>query len=101
MIRLRHKILLHAFQVLDQLILIGVFVGCYLLLPESGQPRNVGELLRRHFDGQEIVGMALLILSWSLVFASTVHYQANRLTTLTSQALQLIKANSLATCLLF
>jgi exopolysaccharide biosynthesis polyprenyl glycosylphosphotransferase len=101
MIRLRHKILLHAFQGLDQLILIGVFLGWYLLLPESGKPRDFSELLRRNFDGQEIMGMALVALGWYLIFASTVRYQANRFTTLTSQALELIKANSLATFLLF
>jgi exopolysaccharide biosynthesis polyprenyl glycosylphosphotransferase len=101
MIRLRHKILLHTFQVLDQVILIGVFLGWYLLLPEGGEPRNVGELLRRNFDGQEIMGMALLALGWYLIFVSTVHYQGNRFTTLASQALELIKANSLATFLLF
>jgi exopolysaccharide biosynthesis polyprenyl glycosylphosphotransferase len=101
MIRLRHKILLHAFQVLDQLVLIGVFLGWYLLLPESGEPRSVGELLRRNFDGQEMMGIGVLVLGWYLIFLSTVHYQANRFTTLASQALELIKANSLATFLLF
>src|SRR5687767_9094535 len=101
MIRLRHKILLYAFRVLDQLILLSVFLGWYLLLPESGSPRNLGELVQRNFDGQEIVGMALLLLGWCLIFASTVHYQANRFTTLTSQTLELIKATSLATFLLF
>jgi exopolysaccharide biosynthesis polyprenyl glycosylphosphotransferase len=100
-IRLRHKILLHAFQVLDQLLLVGVFLGWYLLLPESGGPRGIGELLRRNFDGQEILGMAVLAIGCYLIFASTVHYQANRFTTLRSQLIELVKANSLATCLLF
>ena len=101
MIRLRHKILLHAFQALDQVILVSVFLGWYLLLPESGGPRSFTELLRRDFDQQEIMGMALLALGWYVVFASTVHYQANRFTTLTSQTLELVKANTLAAVLLF
>jgi exopolysaccharide biosynthesis polyprenyl glycosylphosphotransferase len=101
MIRLRHKVLLHAFQALDQLVLIAVFLGWYLLLPASGESRDVGELLGRNFDGQEIMGMALVLLGWYLIFGSIVHYQANRFTTLASQALELTKANSLATFLLF
>jgi exopolysaccharide biosynthesis polyprenyl glycosylphosphotransferase len=101
MIRLRHKILLHAFQVLDQLILVSAFLGWYLAFPQNGEPRSIGELLRRNFDGQEIMGMALLAAGWYSIFASCVHYQGNRFTTLTSQAWELAKANSLATALLF
>ena len=101
MIRLRHKILLHAFQVLDQIILVGVFLACYILLPQTGQPRSLAELLNRNFDGQEIAGMALLPVGWFVIFASTVHYRGNRFTTLSSQALELLKANTLATFLLF
>jgi len=101
MIRLRHKILLHAFQVLDQMILVGVFLACYVLLPQSGQPRSLAELLQRNFDGQEIAGMALLQVGWLVMFSSTVHYRGNRFTTLSSQALELLKANTLATFLLF
>ena len=101
MIRLRHKILLHAFQVFDQLILVGVFVAWYVLLPQTGQPRGLDELLNRNFDAQEILGMALLPVGWFVIFAVTVHYRGNRFTTLASQAVELIKANSLATFLLF
>lgn len=101
MIRLRHKVLLHAFQGLDQVILIGMFLGWYLLLPESGEPRSMAELLRRNFDQQEVMGMALLALGWYVIFASTVRYQANRLTTLRSQALELVRANTLASVFLF
>ncbi len=99
MIRLRHKILLHAFRGLDQFILIGAFLAWYLLLPTS-ETRSLAQLLGRSFDGQETIGIVLLVAGWYLIFAATVHYQANRLTTLRSQALEVVKANTLATLLL-
>jgi exopolysaccharide biosynthesis polyprenyl glycosylphosphotransferase len=101
MIRLRHKLLIHAFRVLDQFIVIGAALTWYLLLPETVEIRSVDELLKRRFDGQEIIGAVLLALGWFVIFASTVRYDANRFTTVASQSLELIKANTLAAFLLF
>ena len=96
MIRLRHKLLIHAFRVLDQLIVVGSALTWYLLLPETAEIRSIDELLQRRFDGQEIAGITLLMAGWFAIFASTIRYNANRFTTLASQALELIKANTLS-----
>lgn len=101
MMRLRHKLLIHAFRVLDQFMLIGTLLLLVALVSEHGNFRFIRELIEGSHPARELAGGALLIITWVFIFSSMVHYDANRFTTLKSVIQGLLKATTLATFVLF
>ena len=100
MIRLRHKLFIYALRVFDQVLLVGTLLiafdvfGCY---------QGTGSLLyltRNYYDLRFLFGIMLLGLCWLWVFNALVSYQTNRLRSLKSQLIDVLKAYSVAAFLL-
>jgi exopolysaccharide biosynthesis polyprenyl glycosylphosphotransferase len=101
MLRLRHKLFIYALRIYDQFLLIVVFLA---LLDIFGRYRGTGSLLylsRNYYDLRFGFGIGLLGLSWIWIFDLLVSYQTNRLKSLKSQMLDVVKAYSAASFLLF
>lgn len=99
MIRLRHKIFIYALRILDQVILwstLGVIVA---LSSPTGMTR-VMNLLHGRFAQYDPPGLMILGFSWFLLFNSLVHYETNRLKSLQSQILDVVKATTASAFLL-
>ena len=101
MMRLRHKLLIHAFRVFDQALLVAALAVWIALIPEHGSFAYVRELMDEMYGWREILGLAFLVLGWVIIFSSVIHYDANRFTTLTSSVWALIKATTGSAFLLF
>lgn len=100
MIRLRHKFLIQGFRVFDQLVLVGVFVLLVGMLEEKGNFYFVKEVLAKSYQAYEGLAMFGVLLGWFFIFNKLVHYDANRFTTLKSQALEIAKAMAITSLLL-
>ncbi|MEI6673569.1 MAG: sugar transferase [Verrucomicrobiota bacterium] len=95
MIRLRHKLLIHMFQLVDQLVLLGAAVGMIYFQPGI-VPQGDGQLLDATFRLEDAILMAIVALGWILIFDFFIHYKADRLVALHTQLRCLVKATGLA-----
>lgn len=101
MMRLRHKLLIHAFRVFDQVLLVCALAVWIALIPEKGSFGYIRELLNEVYGWREIMGLLVLVLGWVIIFNTIIHYDANRFTTLTSAVWALTKATTCSAFLLF
>lgn len=101
MMRLRHKLLIHAFRVFDLVLMLGVLAVWIALIPERGSFAYIHEVMGEMYGWREICGVLGLLLGWVVIFNTFVHYDANRFTTLTSAVMGLVKATSVCAFLLF
>lgn len=101
MMRLRHKLLIHAFRVFDQALLVCALAVWIALIPEKGSFAYIQELLNEVYGWREIMGLLVLVLGWIIIFNSIIHYDANRFTTLTSSAWAIAKATTCSAFVLF
>lgn len=101
MMRLRHKLLINAFRVFDQVLLVGVLTVLIAVITEKGSFRYVNELLGETYGYREIFGILMLLSGWVAIFNTFVHYDANRFTTLASSIAALMKATTVSTFVLF
>jgi len=99
MIRLRHKIFIHALRVLDQGLLFVTLGGVIAFSGESGHER-VQQLLRGQPSANDLLGLLVLGLAWLAIFNGVVHYETNRLKSLRSQLLDVVKATAASAFLL-
>ena len=100
MIRLRHKILLQGFMIFDQVILIGSFLLVAGIVEERGHFEFVLEMLDKSYQAKEGLAIVLTLAGWLFVFTRFVRYDANRFTTLKSQAYNVVKATTFTTLVL-
>lgn len=100
MIRLRHKFLIQGFRIFDQIILVGVFILLVGFIQERGHFDFIGEVLDRSYQAYEGLAMLGVLFGWFFIFNKLVHYDANRLTTLKSQAIEIAKAMTVTSLLL-
>ncbi|MCW1922892.1 sugar transferase [Luteolibacter arcticus] len=95
MIRLRHKVLIHSFRLLDQLTLVAAAALIIYFRPEialfGGHPTTPAT--PRITD---TIGVLILALGWVGIFAYTIRYKADRFVALTTQIKDLVKATTLA-----
>ena len=95
MIRLRHKVLIHSFRLLDQLMLVAAAALIIYFRPEialfGGHPTTPAT--PRITD---TIGVLILALGWVGIFAYTIRYKADRFVALTTQIKDLVKATTLA-----
>src|SRR5690606_16598595 len=95
MIRLRHKVLIHSFRVLDQLILVAAAALIIYFRPEillrGGTP--AAPAVYRLADS---IGVLLVALGWVGIFAYCIRYKADRFVALKTQLRDLLKATTLA-----
>lgn len=99
MIRLRHKLFIHALRVLDQAILLVTLAG---VVATTGVPAHerIGRILGGQFSGNELLGVLVLGFAWLAIFNSVVQYETNRLKPLQSQIVDVIKATTASAFLL-
>ena len=96
MIRLRHKLLIHALRLFDQALLI--FAAGFIIQFTSTHPDrdSVAQVLGGYHTTKDAVGLALLGLGWLFIFNAVVPYETNRLKTFKSQLQSVLKATTLA-----
>ena len=95
MIRLRHKLLIHVFRLLDQLMLAATGLGIIYLRPEI-RLQGVSPILQATFQIEDTVGMLILAIGWIGIFDYFIRYKADRLVALNTQIRNLVKATGLA-----
>ncbi len=95
MIRLRHKLLIHMFQLVDQMVLLGTAAGIIYLQP-SLVTQGDGRLLDAIFRLEDAIPMAIVAVGWILIFEFFIHYKSDRLVALNTQLRGLVKAAALA-----
>lgn len=95
MIRLRHKLLIHIFRILDQLILIVTGMGIIYLRPEIAF-QGGRHFLEATLRMEDTVGMLVLAIGWVGIFDYFIRYKADRLVALNTQVKNLVKATGLA-----
>jgi exopolysaccharide biosynthesis polyprenyl glycosylphosphotransferase len=101
MMRLRHKLLIHAFRVSDQVFLIGSLLFWVALVREHGSLQFLRDLPTSVHSPVNAFGAMLLVLGWVGLFTYFVRYDANRFTSLSTGIRQLLKATTASTFLLF
>lgn len=100
MIRLRHKVFSHLLRIFDVVILV-VALGVVVLLGQEGvDGEPFRRFLRGYFRTTDLLGIISLSLGWFLLFNSLVHYETNRLKSLRSQLVDVVKATTAAAFLL-
>ena len=87
-------------RIFDQMLLVGVFVLLVAYIQEKGRFVFIGEVLEKSYQAYEGLAMVGVLLGWFFIFNKLVHYDANRFTALTSQALEISKATTVTSLLL-
>ena len=100
MIRLRHKFLIQGFRIFDQTIMVGVFILLVAWLEERWHFDFIEEVLEKSYQASEGLAMLGVLFGWFFIFNKLVHYDANRFTTLKSQAIEIAKAMTVTSLLL-
>lgn len=95
MIRLRHKLLIHIFRLLDQSMLIITGLGIIYFRPENWI-RGGSQILDATFQIEDTVGMLVLTAGWVGIFDYFIRYKADRLVALNTQVKNLVKATGFA-----
>lgn len=95
MIRLRHKLLIHLFRLLDQCILAGVAVMVIYFRPEV-RLQGGNQILEATFQIEDTIGMLVLAVGWVGIFDYFIRYRADRLVALNHQVKSLVKATGIA-----
>ena len=99
MIRLRHKLFIYALRILDQTLLFATLGGVILVASDSGTAR-IQQLLRGQHGANDLIGLLVLGFGWLTLFNNLVHYETNRLKSLRSQVVDVIKATTASAFLL-
>lgn len=93
MIRLRHKLLIHIFRLLDQIMLVATGLGIIYGRPDA--------LIQggHHTSGAAIhivdaIGMLILMMGWVGIFDYYIRYKSDRLVALNTQLKNLLKATT-------
>jgi exopolysaccharide biosynthesis polyprenyl glycosylphosphotransferase len=95
MIRLRHKVLIHSFRLLDQLMLVAA--AALIIYFRSDIARLGGHSATpATYRMADTIGMLFLAFGWVGIFAYTIRYKADRFVALTTQIKDLVKATTLA-----
>lgn len=99
MIRLRHKIFIYALRILDQALLF-LTLGAVIAISEESGPARIQQLIRGQHGANDTLGLLVLGFGWLILFNNLVHYETNRLKSLRSQVVDVIKATTAAAFLL-
>jgi exopolysaccharide biosynthesis polyprenyl glycosylphosphotransferase len=95
MIRLRHKLLIHVFRLLDQFTLAVTAFGIIYFRPEL-RLRGSTPLMEATLQIEDTLGMLVLALGWIAIFDYFIRYKADRLVALNTQIKNLLKATGVA-----
>ena len=94
--RLRHKLLIHAFRIGDQIALILALFLAISFLAKEPVAKAFNGLLHGPYTPGAVVGSLLLVAAWFAIFGGVVNYNANRFTTFVSTLQSVLKATTLA-----
>jgi len=94
MIRLRHKLLIRSFRLLDQLVMIGVLLAIIHFRPEM-RLRGV-QWIQSGYEFADTVSVLLLGIGWVAIYACCIRYKADRFVAISAQLKDLVKATTLA-----
>lgn len=100
MIRLRHKLFIHALRGVDQALLYTSLVAACDWVGRATGDRSISHVLQETYRPSEALGLVALIIGWILIFNRLVSYQTNRFTTLKDELMDLLKASSVSAFLL-
>lgn len=95
MIRLRHKLLIQTFRLLDQLVLILCGIGIMYCLPQS-KMQGLSRVMDATFTVLDVEKMLVLAIGWILIFDYFIRYKSDRLVAINTQIKNLIKATGAA-----
>lgn len=95
MIRLRHKLLIQIFRLLDQIMLVATGLWIIYIRPEAFLQGS------HHTSGASIhivdaIGMLILMMGWVGIFDYFIRYKSDRLVALNTQLKNLLKATSVS-----
>ncbi|MEO7100880.1 MAG: sugar transferase, partial [Luteolibacter sp.] len=93
--RLRHKLLIHVFRLLDQMMLATTAVAIIYFRPEL-RMEGANPILEATFKIDDTLGLLLLVMGWVGIFDYFIRYKADRLVALNTQVRNLTKATGLA-----
>lgn len=95
-IRLRHKLFVQIFRLLDQLLLLASvgLVAYFANGPELG--RVVRQYLTEQFRLKDAMAAALLLGGWAIIFSRFVRYNSNRFNSFLSQVRDILRATTTA-----
>lgn len=96
MIRLRHKVLIHAYQVLDQLMLAGTAAAIFFLRPEIRLEGRTPQIMHASYRLTDNLAVLMLALGWAGIFHYCIRYRSDRLVPFRVQVKDMIKATTLA-----
>jgi exopolysaccharide biosynthesis polyprenyl glycosylphosphotransferase len=95
MIRLRHKVLIHSFRLLDQMILVAAAAFIIYFRPEIAF-RGGTVVSQATYRMSDTVGVLLVASGWVGIFVYCIRYKADRFVALKTQLKDLVKATTLA-----
>jgi len=101
MMRLRHKLLIHAFRISDQIILMGTLIVAVAFLREKGRFSYLLEIPASVHSPVNAFGAMTVFVAWAFIFNYFVRYDANRFTSMGTAIRNVVKATSSATFVLF
>lgn len=99
MIRLRHKLFIYALRILD-LGLLFLTLGVIVAYSSPTGMTRVQNLLHGRFAQYDPPGLFAISLGWFIIFNLLVNYETNRLKSLRSQVMDVLKATTAASFLL-
>lgn len=99
-IRLRHKLLIYALRIFDQVLLASVLGLTVDLFGRYAGGSRLQDILRESYRPGDGIGVALLAAGWIVIFNTFVRYDTNRFRALISQLADVLKATIAAAFLL-
>jgi exopolysaccharide biosynthesis polyprenyl glycosylphosphotransferase len=100
MIRLRHKLFVHAMRVADPALLVGTLAGILALTGGHGIRGVFDEILSPAYRPRNALAALTLVMGWVWVFDRLVRYDTDRFTPLSSDLADAAKAAALSALLL-
>lgn len=96
MIRLRHKLLIHLFRLLDQIVLIATALMIIYIRPEIQLLDGDMPVINASLKIYDALGMVILAIGWVIIFDYFIRYKADRLVALHTQVKTLVISTGLA-----
>ena len=100
MIRLRHKLFLQLFRLLDIGMMAVTLFGLIMLVAEEGDPERILTFFRVTYRPVDVLAVVALLTGWAIILDSVVQYDTNRWLELRSRILSILKATLLSSLVL-
>lgn len=101
MIRIRHQILLNILKLFDQFVMVFSFALASWIVYQQFETISIEKYLSMRIKTQNLAIFIFFLLAWYYIFSKLVSYHSRRLSTLWSETMDIIKAASLGTFVLW